>query len=147
MVGSWGVVVDRGVVGSRGRGVVDRGVVRGGGGGVVDSLPFICYIRDKTAVVVSMVFDVLCAAIREQDRVGTLNVPVSVRDLASVKVGSVVIIVNSILVLVGTRFLLVDRGGGVVIGGGRRVVVGGVANHPADNSEYGEKIQQCLHDS
>ena len=40
--------------------------------------------------------------------------------------------------------LLVDRGGGVVIGGGRRVVVGGVANHPADNSEYGEKIQQCL---
>ena len=125
MVGSWGVVVDRGVVGSRGRGVVDRGVVRGGGGGVVGSLPFICYIRDKTAVVVSMVFDVLCTAIREQDRVGTLggkqwsvpalditqmanlNVPVSVRDLASVKVGSVVIIVNSILVLVGTRFLKV----------------------------------------
>ena len=30
------------------------------------------------------------------------------------------------------------------MGGGRRVVVGGVANHPADNSEYGEKIQQCL---
>ena len=66
MVGRWGLVVDRGVVDRGG------GVVRGGGRGVVDSLPFICYIRDKTPVVVSMVGHMLSPAVREEDRVGTL---------------------------------------------------------------------------
>ena len=111
MVGRWGMVVDRGMVGSRGGGVVDRsviwsrGVVRSRGGGVVDSLPLIGYIRDKSPVVVSMVGHMLSSSVREEDRVGALHVPVSVRDLSSIEVGSMIIIVNTILVLVRTWFL------------------------------------------
>ena len=37
--------------------------------------------------------------------IANLHVPVSVRDLPSVKVGSMIVIVNTILVLVGTRLL------------------------------------------
>ena len=113
MVGRWSMVVHRGVVRSRSRGVVHRGMVRSRSRsmvrsrswGAIDSLPLIGYIRDKTPVVVSMVGHVLGSAVREQDRVGTLHVPVGVRDLSSIEVGSMIIIVNTILVLVGTRFL------------------------------------------
>ena len=117
MVGRWGVVVDRGVVGSRGGGVVDwgvvrsrgvvwsRGVVRSRGGSAVDSLPLIGYIGDKSPVVVSMVGHMLGSSVRKEDRVGALHVPVRVRDLASIEVGSMIIIVNTILVLVRTWFL------------------------------------------
>lgn len=106
MVGRWGMVVDRGVIG--GGGVVDRGVVRSRGGGVVDSLPLIGYISDKPPVVVSMVGNVLGAAIRQQDGVGPLHVPVSIRDLASIEVCSMIVIVHTILVLVRAWFLKIS---------------------------------------
>merc|ERR550539_1835744 len=86
-----------------------------------------------------MVGHMLGSSVRKEDRVGALHVPVSVRDLSSVEVGSMIIIVNTILVLVGTWFLLVDRGRGMVIGRGWSVV-GGVTNHPAGNTEDREEV-------
>merc|ERR1719411_2038121 len=92
-------MVDRGMVGGRGWCMV------GGRGGGVDSLPLIGYIRDKSPVVVSMVGHMLGSSVRKEDRVGALHVPVSVRDLSSIEVGAVIIIVNTIFVLVGTWLL------------------------------------------
>ena len=80
----------------------------------------ICDISDITVVVVSMVLDVLGATVREEDVVGSFNIPSSISNFTSIKVGARVIIMDSILILVGFGFFLVD--GGVVRG--RSVVRG-----------------------
>ena len=74
----------------------------------------ICDISDITVVVVSMVLDVLGATVREEDRVGSFNIPLSIMNFSVVKVGSRVIIMDSILKTVGFGFFLVN--GGVVRG-------------------------------
>ena len=99
---------------------------------------------------IGVVSDVLGSTVREKDGVRSLNrfldivstvnetnldVPVGVGHLASVEVGAVVVIVDSVLELVGGGLLLVDRSRGVI---------GGVASHGTGGPHEGQEIQQGL---
>jgi len=79
----------------------------------IDSRSLIRHISDISIVVVSSVFHMLSAAVRESYRVRSGNSTGSVRGLSSIEVSLRVVISNSVLVGVGCGLLLlmVSRGG------------------------------------
>ena len=102
------------------RGMVDR--LRSMVGHLIKvSLALICDIRHIAIVVVSMVGDMLGPAIRQGDRVGSLNVACTVGRLPGVEVCPGVVVVHSILKTVWLGLVRVDRCRSVV-GRGRGVV-------------------------
>ena len=60
-----------------------------------------------SSIVVSMIVDMLDSPIRKVDRVGTINIASAIRGLCSSKRSTAVLIMHSILILVGVRFLFV----------------------------------------
>merc|ERR1719262_1944140 len=68
-----------------------------------------------------MVVDMLGPAVGKSDGVGALHVAVAIGSLASIEVGVVVFIMDTVLIGVGLWVLLVDGGvvwGGCMVGGG-----------------------------
>merc|ERR1712105_162469 len=94
----WGMV-HRGMVN---RGMMDRNMV---GRSIGNSI--ILDISHISTVVVSMIVDMLGPAIRKEDRVGSLYITRTISNLASIEVGSRILIMHSILIAVRFRLLLV----------------------------------------
>ena len=109
-------MVGLGVVGGR---VVDRLIV---------SLALVAHVGHVSAVVVGVVLDVLGPAVGQQDGVGSLHVAAAVSMLAVVEVGAVVVVVDTVLVAVRLRLLLIYGG---VVGLGGMVGDGGVVSSEA----------------
>ena len=76
---------------------------------VIVSFALICHIRHKAAVVICMIGDMLGPAIRQGDRVGSLNVACTVGRLPGVEVCPGVVVVHSILKTVWLGLVRVDR--------------------------------------
>ena len=69
----------------------------------------VSHVSDIAVVMVGVVLDMLDTAVREENTVAPLNIPVTVSSLSSVEVCSAVLVVDAVLVAVGMRSLLVDR--------------------------------------
>ena len=78
--------------------------------GRVMSSTLVSHVSHISVVMVGVVLDVLDSAVREENTVAPLNIPVTVGSLSSVEVGPAVLVVDAVVVAVGMRSLLVDRG-------------------------------------
>ena len=58
-------------------------------------------ISNITTIIISMVTDTLCTAIRKSNRVGSFNITISISRFSSIVVSTRVVIMHSILVSVG----------------------------------------------
>ena len=67
------------------------------------------HISNISTIVVSVVLDVLGAPVRQEDVVGSFNIPIPIMSFSLVEVGARVIVMDSILIAVGFGFFLVDR--------------------------------------
>ena len=104
----------------------------------VMSSTLVSHVSDISVVMVGVVLDVLNSAVREENTVAPLNIPVTVGSLSSVEVGPAVLVVDAVVVAVGMRSLLVDRG---VVDRWRRGVVsrvvGNMVREGADQTHQG----------
>ena len=67
-------------------------------------------ISHVSRVMVCVVLDMLHPAVRQQDTVASLHITVTVTALSSVKLGSAVVVMDTVLVVVRVGSLFVDRG-------------------------------------
>ena len=67
-------------------------------------------ISHVSRVMVCVVLDMLHPAVRQEDAVASLHITVTVTALSGVKVGSAVVVMDTVLVVVRVGSLFVDRG-------------------------------------
>merc|ERR1712111_278888 len=93
------------------------------------SLSFIGHISHVSSVVISVISHMLCSSIGEEDRIRTLNISIGIRDLTSVEVSSMVVIMYAIFILIRRGLLLVNRCWCMISRGRGMVSWGMVASH------------------